>query len=256
MQNVICFDRTLILVFLASISRIGSTCASLAADAALDMQGGKGRAVTLSREQGERRLHDLAATESTEDSWIFVRGCWINVGVARGEDEVECDLTEILAACIPHDVSDAPAMWYHIHPKKNREGELCPPSSIDVVQLVRVNGFLREALRGGISGHVLDGLGAWDFEASSDLQSSLSESSSDSEDLPRADRAPWTDVASMMISPKARSYSLTLAFTLKYESLVIALGNPSLPRAQRVARFIESARDLGVEIHFRQMASP
>jgi hypothetical protein len=97
----------------------------------------------------------------------------------------------------------------------------------------------------------------WDFEASRELQGSLGESSVDSEDLPGDDRAPWTDVASMMISPQARSYSLSLAFTLKYESLVIALGNPSqMPRAQKVARFIESARDLGVEIHFRQMASP
>ena len=200
---------------------------------------GSGQVYSLSREDGERDLIELARYSDIEDSWIFADNKWYDIGVNETRFGVMSE-SDSLYQSLVNKTNIAVLFFYHIHPKKSTSTNgFNPPSMQDIEHfLFEKRKFLNLA---NVIGNVVDGNGVWTYDLTNSAKASI--------------KSYFLD---FFLENDEPFYVLTpeMCKTIDdaYEKLFQeARTNEKLTRERKTQKFIEMLERCGIVVIYRQL---
>ena len=216
---------------------------------ALSVRAGAGWQYDISQSEGESDLRGLSRTALTEDAWLCLDSKWFDIGYAEKARSVAIDLEAAVfvvrtIALRPGGGMKklSPPVFYHIHLYQTDARWVDPPSAPDIHALARLKQKCRPMLGAELTGALFDGRGEWIFDISGELERGIAES----------DAKKGNEGSGLTDYALSKGYGVSphspASFDFDYPMIVWeSMQEEAAPaRDQRIGRFIEQARQLGV----------
>jgi hypothetical protein len=210
----------------------------------LQMMPGDGHTYLISRESGERDLHNLAKEADKEDLFYHYAGIWKDIGRNESGNEASTTVDNDFINLLPKEIFEGSTMFvYHYHPLKVGPAEyVYPPAPEDVLVHAVLKQIMRDKFKTSLESKVMDGFGVWDLDVTRSLESNVP-----------IYKKPDDPEATFRDGVKEISMLLTLHyFVLQMDVLT----NTKLLREERIQKFISEFEKLGVLLKYSPINDP
>lgn len=196
----------------------------------IKVKNGKGYVYTISENEGNKQVNEVAKTAKKEDAWIYAAGKWYDIGKSEKEDNVLIPLKDVVKLLKKNHKDEKEAKFVHIHPKKYVQEGVAPPSTYDISTHGKLKRMLRDNLQMKLSpSEIYTGDGVWTYEITDSLE----------EDINNA-------------KPGHFSKWMILESMILRETLLI-LGNKSSSKEKKIEDYISAVKRLGIIASYKAL---
>ncbi|MDP2907665.1 MAG: hypothetical protein Q8O03_07015 [Nanoarchaeota archaeon] len=202
---------------------------ALTKDDYIQVKNGKGRVYTVSENEGNNQIHQVAKTAEKEDIWVYTAGKWHDVGKSEEENSALTSLEDIVKLLKKNYAHEEKAKFVHIHPKKIIKERVSPSSVYDFELHGKLKKMFRDKLTMKLMSEVYDGNGVWTYDISDGLEKDILNAGNNG-------FSKWEVTRGSILVEEL--------FTLRDESL---------SRKEKIEKYISAVRKHGVVISYKPL---
>lgn len=192
----------------------------------INIKSGSGKVYNISYSKGRSRLHELAKTAKKEDAWLYVNEKWYDVGYS--EEETQTYLAaDSITRLLKEDQGEA--ILTHIHPHST-EYQIFPPAPFDIASHAQLKKEARKNPKIEFKSEVYDGYGVWRYDTTESIESKI----------------------------EGAGGGVYAFFGLPHQVEKLRkriLEDNSLSRKERIERYIEASKELGIILTYTLIES-
>ncbi|MBM3199750.1 hypothetical protein FJZ53_02345 [Candidatus Woesearchaeota archaeon] len=192
----------------------------------LEVKNGKGHVYTVSENEGNKQLREIAKTTDKEDGWVYAAGKWYDVGESEKEDSVTICLKDAVKYLKKHK-GEKEAKFAHVHPKKTAEESIAPPSSYDIFTHGKLKRMLKNSLKMSLISEAHTSHGVWTYDITDALEKDINNAKP-------GEFNSWRILESMI-----------------NQETILIFSNKSSSNEEKIEHYISAMKNLGITVSYK-----